>query len=93
MPSSSQTVLHSWPLYVFWKLKSGFCYSPEEVAALAGNFWSRALLLTVVTGLMLALLGFPSGEEIGDKGCIVSGLMPLSINSSLEKVLAGTFLM
>ena len=31
------------------------------------------------------LLGFASGEEIGEKGCIVFGLMPLSINSSLER--------
>ena len=55
----------------------GFCDCQKE--------WSGALLLTAATGLLLALLGFASGEEIGDKGFIVSGLMPLSINSSLER--------
>ena len=58
---------------------------PEGVAALACDFLSGALLLTAATDLMSALLGFASGEEIGEKGCIVSGLMPLSINSSLER--------
>ena len=78
-------VLHSWALLHFLEVEVGVLLLPEGVAALAGDFWSSALLLTVATGLMLALLGFASGEEIGDKGCIVSGLMPLFINSSLER--------
>ena len=72
------------PLH-FLEVEVGVLLLPEGVAALAGDFLSGALLLTVATGLMSALLGFASGEEIGEKGCIVSGLMPLSINSSLER--------